>query len=290
MQNDKGLHDHNRHKGDYDIDLLIKHLPELGEHVILTPTGTKSINFRDGNAVFLLNKALLQTHYGVNGWKILPNSLCPPVPGRADYIHHVADLVAGKKEVKVLDIGTGSGLIYPLLGASIYGWDFVATDIHQASLDNARSILRANPRLKNKIELRMQPQKDKILTNIIAPGERFDLVVCNPPFYKSREHHWEKIVKKNEKIHGGQDLPAQNFGGLSHELWYEGGEKAFILQMIYESFTFKDQLAWCTSIVSDKDHIKPLIAVLEYHKVPEVKVIPIQHGQKATRVLAWRLN
>lgn len=290
MQNDKGLHDHNIHKDGYDIDLLVKNVPELGPHVILTPAGKKSINFRDGQAVFLLNKALLQAHYGVKGWKILPNSLCPPIPGRADYIHHVAPLVAEKENVRVLDIGTGSGLIYPLLGASIYGWNFVASDTHQASLDHARSILRTNPQLKNKIELRLQPQQEKILTNIIADGEQFDLVVCNPPFYKSREHHWEKIVKKNEKMHGGEDLPAQNFGGLSNELWYKGGEKAFILQMIYESFTFKDQLHWCTSIVSDKDHIKPLVAVLEYHKVPEVKIIPIHHGQKATRLLAWRLN
>lgn len=290
MENNKGLHHDNKHKEGYDIDLLVKNLPELSKHVIITPAGKKSINFRDSTAVLLLNKALLQTYYDVKGWKILPNSLCPPIPGRADYIHYVAELIAEKKNARVLDIGTGSSLIYPLLGASIYGWNFVASDTHQASLDNARSILKTNTQLKNKIDLRLQPDQEKILTNIIADGEQFDLVVCNPPFYKSREHHWEKIVKKNEKMHGGQDLPAQNFGGLSNELWYKGGEKSFILQMIYESFEFKKQLTWCTSIVSDKDHIKPLVAVLEYHKVAEVKIIPIHHGQKATRVLAWRLR
>ena len=289
-QNNKSHHPESRHKDGYDIDALAKAEPQLKEHIVITPAGKQSIDFKNNQAVFLLNKALLKHHYGVNGWKLVPNSLCPPIPGRADYIHYAHELIANTEQAHVLDIGTGSSLIYPLLGASIYDWNFVATDTHQVSLDNARSILNTNPQLKKKIELRLQPEQDRILSNIIGKNEKFDLVLCNPPFYKSREEHWQKVVKKNEKLHQGKVLPNQNFGGLANELWCKGGEKAFITQYIYESLHLKEQLTWCTSIVSDKDHIKPLVAVLEYHEVSEVKIIPIQHGQKVSRVLAWRLK
>lgn len=290
QQNNKKHHPENRHKDGYDIDILAKVEPQLKDHIVTTLSGRQSIDFKNNTAVFLLNKALLKNHYGIKHWRLVPNSLCPPVPGRADYIHYAHELIGDQKNVNVLDIGTGSSLIYPLLGASIYNWNFVATDTHVPSLDNAHAILKANPQLKNKIELRHQPEQDKTLVNVIDKDEKFDLVICNPPFYRSREEHWQKVIKKNEKLHQGKILPNQNFGGLANELWCKGGEKTFITQFIYESLQYKDQLLWCSSIVSDKDHLKPLVAVLEYHNVAEVKIIPIQHGQKVSRILAWRLQ
>ena len=43
-----------------------------------------------------LNKALLAHFYAVKHWDIPDGFLCPPVPGRADYVHHLADLLAGE--------------------------------------------------------------------------------------------------------------------------------------------------------------------------------------------------
>ena len=42
----------------------------------------------------MLNRALLKADYGIDFWDIPPNYLCPPIPGRVDYIHHLADLLA----------------------------------------------------------------------------------------------------------------------------------------------------------------------------------------------------
>ena len=42
----------------------------------------------------MLNRAILMHHYGVKSWDIPAGYLCPPIPGRADYIHSVADLLA----------------------------------------------------------------------------------------------------------------------------------------------------------------------------------------------------
>jgi hypothetical protein len=99
--------------------------------------GTESIDFANPAAVKALNQALLKKFYDIAHWDIPPGYLCPPIPGRADYIHHVADLLAGEHEVAiprgpsvaVLDIGIGANCVYPIVGCHDYGWQFVGTDI-----------------------------------------------------------------------------------------------------------------------------------------------------------------
>jgi 23S rRNA (adenine1618-N6)-methyltransferase len=54
----------------------------------------RTINFSIPQAVKLLNKALLLHFYNVKDWDIPDANLCPPIPGRADYVHYIADLLA----------------------------------------------------------------------------------------------------------------------------------------------------------------------------------------------------
>jgi hypothetical protein len=58
----------------------------INEHDIET------IDFSDPYAVKALNKSLLTSYYNIKNWDIPEFYLCPP--GRADYIHYVADLIA----------------------------------------------------------------------------------------------------------------------------------------------------------------------------------------------------
>ncbi len=88
------LHPHNPHQGRYDFALLTRALPELAKHTITNPKGEPTINFSDSEAVRVLNQALLAHYYGVKFWDIPEGYLCPPIPGRADYIHYIADLLA----------------------------------------------------------------------------------------------------------------------------------------------------------------------------------------------------
>ena len=88
------LHPRNPHQGRYDFDKLIKALPELEKHAITNPSGEATINFSDADAVLTLNKALLAHHYNIKYWDLPKGYLCPPIPGRADYIHQVANLLA----------------------------------------------------------------------------------------------------------------------------------------------------------------------------------------------------
>jgi 23S rRNA (adenine1618-N6)-methyltransferase len=101
--------------------------PELGQFVIINPYGKESIDFANPDAVRVFNRALLKAFYGIAHWDIPADYLCPPVPGRADYVHFLADLLASVNDgkiprgsiVRVLDIGMGANCVYPLIGHAI---------------------------------------------------------------------------------------------------------------------------------------------------------------------------
>ena len=159
------MHPRNKNADGYDFAALAATSAALAKHIKTTQAGTPSIDFANPAAVKMLNRAILMHHYGVKGWDIPAGYLCPPIPGRADYIHSVADLLAtcNKKNipsgpgVRVLDIGTGANLVYPLIGQAEYGWSFLGVDIDEAALANAQAILAKNPELDGEIELRHQP-------------------------------------------------------------------------------------------------------------------------------------
>lgn len=291
------LHPRNIHQSGYDFATLGKANPALKDYIIETAFGGISIDFSNPKAVVELNRALLMAYYNIQNWSILKNNLCPAVPGRADYIHYVADLLAADNngviptgpQVNVLDIGIGSSLIYPLLGERIYGWSFVGTDINGVVLNHARSMIKTNSGLSKKIVLQLQEDSQHILHGIIQPNETFDLIICNPPFYKSREENWQKTSKKHHNLKKDKNtIPVQNFGGHPTELWCEGGERKFVRDMINESMQYKKQLGWVTSLVSNKENLKPFIAVLEYNKASKIEVINMAQGQKVSRILAWK--
>lgn len=289
--NKKGeLHPNNPHKGKYDFEVLSKNIPQLKEYIRKNPRGEDTIDFSDNEAVILLNKALLKTFYNIDNWDIPKSFLVPPIPGRADYIHYIAELLEKKDSVKVLDIGTGANCIYPIIGSQSYGWNFLASDIDSKSIENAQKIIDANKNLKDKIILKLQKNRDNIFEGIIDKTDRFDLTMCNPPFHssleaaiKANERKVSNLNKGNKEIKKGF-----NFGGQKAELWCNGGELLFLKKMAKESVKFSSQVNWFTSLVSDKDNIKPLGKLLEKLGAKEVKVLEMSQGQKISRVLAWK--
>ncbi|MEO6324921.1 MAG: RlmF-related methyltransferase, partial [Thermoanaerobaculia bacterium] len=119
-----GLHPRNPHRHRYDFSQLIASSPALGPYVRPNAHGDPSIDYANPDAVLALNRALLKHVHGIAHWDVPPGFLCPPVPGRADYLHHAADLLAGSNGgeiprgsgVRVLDIGVGANVIYPVIG------------------------------------------------------------------------------------------------------------------------------------------------------------------------------
>ncbi len=278
------MHPRNRFQDRYDLAALTKALPELGRFVAVNKYGSEKIDFADPAAVKALNKALLKYAYGIQFWDIPDNFLCPPIPGRADYIHALSDLLGKRLDpsVKVLDIGTGANCIYPLIGHAEYNWSFVGSDVDQAAVVNAQKIVHDN-KLQT-IEIRLQKDK-KIFTGVILDGEKFTVTMCNPPFHASAEEASAGTERKWKNL--GKKVKSLNFGGKSNELWTPGGEKAFVTEMIKESSLFKDQCHWFTTLVSKETNLPLYEKTLKFVMPIEVRILPMEQGQKKSRVLAW---
>ena len=283
----KNFHKNNIHQSGYNFDELIKANIELKEFVFENDYGNFTVDFSDPKAVKEINRSLLKAYYKVKLWEFPDTNLCPPIPGRVDYIHHLNDLIKESNiegEVSVLDIGTGATCIYPLLGNAVYGWSFVGTDIDLDSLDAAQDIIDDND-LDPQILLRQQFDENNILTGIVEKEDAFTIAMCNPPFYKSAEEARGANRRKTRNL--GTNA-VRNFAGNNNELWYVGGEKAFLHNYLYQSSLFKKQCTWFTSLVSKKENIESLQKSATKLGVQEFKIIPMHQGNKVTRIVAWK--
>jgi 23S rRNA (adenine1618-N6)-methyltransferase len=280
------MHPRNRHQGQYDFNVLTKVLPELSSYVV-RPYGKDTIEFQNPEAVKTLNKALLKACYNVSFWDIPEKFLCPPIPGRADYIHTIADLIGGKADssVRVLDIGTGANVIYPLIGHAEYQWKFVGTDVNKEAVANAQKIIKEN-KLEGSIEVRHQTA-NKIFEGMIGPGETFALTMCNPPFHASAAEAMAGTERKWKNLKLGKPGSHRNFGGSADELWCPGGEKEFVSSMIRESQNFGEKVRWFTTLISKEANLRPLEKKIEQLSASDLRVLDMTHGQKKSRVLAW---
>lgn len=292
------LHPRNPHQGRYNLQMLSTGHPALTPFLRAKPNGETTIDFTDNKAVLCLNAALLAHYYQIKYWQIPDGYLCPPIPGRVDYIHYAADLLASSnqqtipegKRVKVLDIGCGANCIYPIIGARSYGWQFVGTDIDVIATRSAQLIVESNPSISKLIKIRLTQSSEHIFTQTIQPSDRFSLTLCNPPFHASQQEaesgsqrKWRNLNKQPKEAH----TPNLNFGGQASELWCEGGELAFLTRMIQQSVSFKSQVCWFTSLVSKEKNLPILKKLLHREGAVQIKVIAMSQGQKTSRLIAW---
>ncbi len=287
---EKRLHPRNPHNQGYDFASLISSYPPLKPFVLTNDFGSLSIDYSNAEAVKQLNTALLAHHYQIKGWDIPDGSLCPPIPGRVDYIHYIADLLGvsdGTSNIRMLDIGIGANGIYSLLASRCYGWQCVGSDINEASLNNVAAILDKNKALETQVTLRHQQNPHHIFEGIIKQGEFFDVSVCNPPFHASAEEALKAHQQKQHNLKLKHNHSKLNFGGTAAELWCNGGEKLFLKKMIRESQQFSVQCHWFTSLVSKIENVKPSIKLIQKLGATQVKQINMQQGNKVTRVIAW---
>jgi 23S rRNA (adenine1618-N6)-methyltransferase len=290
------LHARNKHRERYDFAQLIASCPALATFVQVNPFGDESIDFFNPAAVKMLNKALLQHFYTIQDWDVPANYLCPPIPGRADYIHHLADLMAAKNNgivpngngIKCLDIGVGASCVYPIVGQHEYGWSFVGAEIDSVSITSANKIIESNPQLKDSIAIRLQKNAKNIFLDIIENDEMFDAVICNPPFHASQADADAGSLRKLSNLQNKRiDKPTLNFGGQNAELWCAGGEVQFVTNMIYQSKLFAHSCFWFSSLIAKQTHLKAIYAALEKASAYEVQTIAMGQGNKTSRIVAW---
>lgn len=300
-----GVHKKNYHKGKYNFSELVKAVPELKLKLKKNPKGEQTIDFSDANSVILLNKALLKHFYGINDWSIPADYLCPPIPSRADYIHRLAEILnsdgcSDTSEIKGIDIGTGANAVYSLIGASVYNWQFIASDINKPSLENIHRILGKNQTLDKLITPFLQTEPKYLFNGIVDANSKFHFSLCNPPFHTSAEDAISGSKRKANNLAKNQNKnrifkatnkqtpnTKLNFGGQNNELWCPGGEFGFVSRMIRESVHYSDQILWFTCLISKGDNVRPLRKLIEKQGAEELRIIEMKHGNKVSRFIAW---
>jgi 23S rRNA (adenine1618-N6)-methyltransferase len=290
------LHPRNRNRERYDVKALVQTVPELKDYIILSKQGIETVDFSDPEAVRLLNTAILKHYYGIEKWDFPKENLCPPIPGRADYIHYIADLLAEHNSGKIpkgekvtgFDVGTGAGCIYPIIGTTEYGWKFVATEIDNKSLRSAQHIAKINSSLTDKIEFRRQGDPNDVFFGVWSRLERVDFTMCNPPFHASAEEAMKGSRRKVANLSGKKvSTPERNFSGAPHELITEGGEIKFIQNMVKESTKFGKNCLWFSTIVSKQSNLKKVEEALKRAKALQTRIIPMGTGNKSSRLMVW---
>jgi hypothetical protein len=234
-----GLHPRNRHQGHYEFATLVAQSPALATHLVTTPAGTASVDFSDPLAVRALNRALLRSQYGIVHWDIPPGYLCPPVPGRADYVHGLADLLATDHDgvvprgaaVRVLDIGVGASCIYPLIGNREY---VALGKAHEDSADFAVSFahyergnaLRRNalPYRADDASARVRRSRELFTHPFLAARAGAGNPAPDPIFIvglpRSGSTLVEQILSSHSAVEGTMELP--EVIALTHDLRQEG--------------------------------------------------------------------
>jgi len=293
------LHPKNKHRSRYNFKQLISVSKELKKYVFLNDHNEESIDFADQQAVRALNRALLKQFYGIAQWDIPKDYLCPPIPGRADYIHYAADLLGSSNKgviptgsgIKVLDIGVGSNCIYPIIGHQEYGWNFVGSDIDPISIESVKRIVDANKPLQGAVEARLQRSKMGIFRGIVGADEQFDLTICNPPFHASLKEAEHGTRQKWRNLKGEAEIKhVLNFGGNKSELWFPGGERAFVEQIIEQSAQIGKKCLWFSSLVSKSANLKSIYNTLIKANAFEVRTVQMSQGQKISRFVAWTFH
>lgn len=299
------LHPRNRHQVidgvAYHFDELCKANPDLNPYVTTLDNQHKTINFSDPKAVKELNRALLLAYYKVDFWQLPDQFLCPPIPGRADYIHHLADLLAEDnqgqlpkgKRFKGIDIGTGANLVYPIIGRSEYQWSFVGSDVNPTSIQCAKTLIQSNRLLKSDVKLVSQSSPQHFFKGVIKADQEYAFSLCNPPFHKSAEEaaqgsqQKQKNLRRNQHLKQHKSSHGLNFGGQNSELWCPGGEVEFVCNMIEESVLYQHQVVWFSSLVAKKDSLTAIKAQLAKIKPAKIKIIQMGQGSKISRFVAW---
>ncbi|XP_010531505.1 PREDICTED: methyltransferase-like protein 16 [Tarenaya hassleriana] len=315
-----------------DFALLASLYPSFKPYVFFSGTRPR-IDWADYNATRELTRILLLHDHGVNWW-IPDGQLCPTVPNRLNYIHWIDHLLSSNiiqnpggngGDIRGFDIGTGANCIYPLLGASLFGWGFVGSDVTDVAIEWAEKNVKSNPpHISDLIEIRqVEIHKESSLDN-----ESRDLDTENTESgmnsYRTRPEEAElapssmsycpasanksysgppilvEVVRENETFdfcmcnppffetleEAGLN-PKTSCGGTPEEMVCEGGEKAFVTRMIEDSVVLKQRFRWYTTMLGKKVNLKILMSKLREVGATIVKTTEFVQGRTSRWGLAW---
>ncbi|XP_023259796.1 U6 small nuclear RNA (adenine-(43)-N(6))-methyltransferase isoform X2 [Seriola lalandi dorsalis] len=283
MALNKSMHPRNRYKDrPPDFAYLASKYPDFQQHVHTSLTGRPVVNFKEPEAVRALTCTLLKEDFGLT-IEIPLERLIPTVPLRLNYIHWVEDLIDGQKQLRRgIDIGTGASCIYPLLGATMNGWYFLATEVDDICFDYATKNVEQN-NLSDLIKVVKVPQKTLLMDALKEETEIiYDFCMCNPPFFANQ------LEAKGVNSRNSRRPPPSsvNTGGVT-EIMAEGGELEFVKRIIHDSLQLKKRLRWYSCMLGKKCSLAPLKEELRKQGVPKVTHTEFCQGRTMRWALAW---
>uniref|UniRef100_A0A8B9SMN2 U6 small nuclear RNA (adenine-(43)-N(6))-methyltransferase n=1 Tax=Anas platyrhynchos TaxID=8839 RepID=A0A8B9SMN2_ANAPL len=287
MSLNKSMHARNRYKDKPpDFAYLAGKHPEFRQHVQTTLSGRVSLNFKDPEAVRALTCTLLKEDFGLT-IDIPLERLIPTVPLRLNYIHWVEDLIGHQGADKAvlrrgIDIGTGASCIYPLLGSTLNGWYFLATEVDDMCFNYAKKNVEQN-NLSDLIKVVKVPQKTLLMDALKEESEIiYDFCMCNPPFF-ANQLEAKGVNSRNPRRPPPSSV---NTGGIT-EIMAEGGELEFVKRIIHDSLQLKKRLRWYSCMLGKKCSLAPLKEELRIQGVPKVTHTEFCQGRTMRWALAW---
>ncbi|NP_001085334.1 RNA N6-adenosine-methyltransferase mettl16 [Xenopus laevis] len=287
MALNKSMHPRNRYKDKPpDFAYLASKYPEFKQHVNVNLAGRVSLNFKDPCAVRALTCTLLKEDFGLT-IDIPLERLIPTVPLRLNYIHWVEDLINYHDSDKTalrrgIDIGTGASCIYPLLGATLNGWYFLATEVDDICYNYAKKNVEQN-NLSDLIKVVKVPQKTLLMDALKEESEIiYDFCMCNPPFF-ANQLEAQGVNSRNPHRSPPSSV---NTGGIT-EIMAEGGELEFVKRIIHDSLKLKKRLRWYSCMLGKKCSLAPLKEELRLQGVPKVAHTEFYQGRTMRWALAW---
>jgi 23S rRNA (adenine1618-N6)-methyltransferase len=296
------MHPRNPYNAPINIAELARQFPDVCDHVISRSSNGRVVyDWHAPGATYAVTRALLARDFELD-WQQPLHHLCPPVPGRLNYLLWLQDLVqqdavaaaAPPAGICVADIGTGASAIFPLLGARRFGWSFVALDSSADALAHARSNVERNG-LQHLITLGLVPHDGSIVSAL----DSFPAVthtMCNPPFFSSSSSAaWRQRVlaadgggeQNGNSVIGGGGMAA--CAALEPELFTEGGEVAFMSKIIQQSAASpcRQRVKWFTCMVGIKADLAALKAACAAAGALQVRTTTFFQGQTLRWGLAW---
>ncbi|KAL1779806.1 methyltransferase 16 [Sigmodon hispidus] len=283
----KSMHARNRYKDKPpDFAYLASKYPDFKQHIQINLNGRVSLNFKDPEAVRALTCTLLREDFGLS-IDIPLERLIPTVPLRLNYIHWVEDLIGHQDSDRGtlrrgIDIGTGASCIYPLLGTTLNGWYFLATEVDDMCFNYAKKNVEQN-NLSDLIKVVKVPQKTLLMDALKEESEIiYDFCMCNPPFF-ANELEAQGVNSRNSRRPPPSSV---NTGGIT-EIMAEGGELEFVKRIIHDSLQLKKRLRWYSCMLGKKCSLAPLKEELRIQGVPKVTFTEFCQGRTMRWALAW---
>lgn len=253
-------------------------------------SGWFAVDFKDPEQLRELTCALARADFNLE-LSLPPDRLCPIIPGRLDYCLYVVDVLKASIQlnhegagVLVVDVGTGSSAIYPLLLSRLLpSAKFIATEVDEASYHSASRNVLQNGLEKTVTLHKTVPSNPEIIpVSLISQNakHKISITMCNPPFYSSSQQIEALRAKKHTP-------PEGICTGSEVEMVCSGGEEGFIINMIRDSLLIRSQTRWFTSLIGKYTTLPTVVKFFKSLGGNNYAISELVQGRTRRWVIGW---